>query len=109
MSYKDKISGIGIIIKRKERLPYGSKGRGRFIPPEKGRRAIFVPSFGALEKEEVDYLVEASQEKEDERMKKNVKSVQKERLEQLTQATLQAPEGERANTAREIIKELGGK
>ena len=64
--------GLTLIFKNKPRLPYGNKDRGRFVPPEKGRRAIFVPSFGVLEKEEVDYIVEASQEKEDERIYENI-------------------------------------
>ncbi len=107
MAYKDKISGISIIIKHKEQLPYGNNSRGKFLPSEKGRRAIFVPSFGVLEKEEVDYLVEASQEKEDERIKKGTKSQQKEELEQVATAMLRAPEGKRAETGCDIIKESG--
>ena len=104
MAYKDKISGIGIVIKSKERLPYGSNSRGKFIPAEKGRRSIFVPSFGALEKEEVDYIVEASQEQEDERIRKGRKSEKKEQLEQVVEAVRRAPKGERAKTAKEIMR-----
>ena len=107
MSYRDKISGIGIIIKNKENLPYGNKDRGRLVPSEKGRRAIFVPSFGTMEKEEVDYIVEASQDKEDERIKKNEKSNTRERLEQVVEVARRAPRGKRAIAAQEIIDEGG--
>jgi len=107
MSYRDRISNIGIIIKNKERLPYGNKDRGKFIPPEKGRRAIFVPSFGTMEKEEVDYVVEVAQEEEDERLKKNEKSEQKEQLESVVDAARRAPRGKRAETARQIIDNAG--
>ena len=98
---------ITLIFKDKQRLPYGSNSRGRMIPPEKGRRAIFVPSFGVLEKEEVDYLVEAAQEQEDDRIKNGVKSQQKEELGQIATAMRQAPEGKRAQTGRNIMKESG--
>ena len=108
MAYKDTISGISIHIKRKEQLPYGNGSRGRLVPSEKGRRAIFVPSFGALEKEEVDYVVEAAQEQEDERIKKNETSIAKQRLEAVATAMLQAPAGQRRRTGEEIIKEIGG-
>ncbi len=99
--------GITLIFKNKERLPYGNKDRGKFIPQEKGRRSIFVPSFGVLEKEEVDYLVEGAQEQEDERIKKGTKSKQKEELEQVAIAMKQAPEGKRAKMGRDIIKGSG--
>lgn len=103
MSYRDSISGIGVIVRRKERLPYGNKDKGKFVPPEKGRRAIFVPSFGTMEKEEVDYVVEVAKEQEDERIKRNEKSEQRECLEQVVEATKRAPRGKRAKTAKEII------
>ena len=99
--------GITLIFKTKPRLPYGSGSKGKFIPPEKGRRAIFVPSYGTMEKEEVEYIVGTAQEQEDERIKRGYKSEQKERLEQVVGAVRQAPQGKRAKLAREIIKEGG--
>lgn len=105
MSYKDSVSGIGIIIKNKPQLPYGNGARGRMIPSEKGRRAIFVPSFGVLEEKEVNDLVEDAQGQEDERIKTKQQTQNKENLENLVKATRAAPRGERAKTAREIIKE----
>ena len=97
---------ITLIFKNKERLPLGNEGRGRFVESEKGRRAIFVPSFGVLEKEEVDYLVEGAQEQEDDRIKRKQKSEQKEALENVAMAMRQAPQGKRGKTGKEIIKEV---
>jgi hypothetical protein len=96
--------GIQLIFRNKERQMHGSGAKGRFIPAEKGRRSIYVPSFGALEKEEVDYMVEAAQEQEDERVRKGSKSEIKENLEVVADAARRAPRGQRAKTAKEIIK-----
>ena len=97
---------ITLIFKNKERLPYGNKDRGQFIPAEKGRHAIFVPSFGAMEKEEIDDIVLAAQEKEDTRLKKKEKSPTKQNLENLTLAAMQASRGKRAKTIKQILKEV---
>jgi len=98
---------VTLIFKDKDRLPLGNKDKGKFVEAEKGRRAIFVPSYGTMEKEEVDYIVEVAQGQEDERIKRKEKSSTKERLEQVVEATRQAPRGQRAETAREIIKNEG--
>lgn len=103
----EKIKSLSFIVKHKERLPYGEKSRGRFIPAEKGRRDIFVPSFGSMEKEEIDYVVEEARGQEDERIKEKAKSPAKERLEKVVEATRQAPRGERAETARKLIDGMG--
>lgn len=92
--------------KSKGNLPYGNKDKGRIVLAEKGRRAIFVPSFGAMEKEEVDYIIEVAQGQEDERIKRPTHSIQRERLESVTQAARNAPRGERIKTIREILKEV---
>lgn len=102
----EKIKTLGVIFKTKERLPYGNKSRGKFIPSEEGRRAIFVPSWGALEKEEVDYVVEAAKEQEDERIRKGSTSLQKEALEVVANEVRKAPPGQRARTGQEIIKDM---
>lgn len=105
MSYKDKVSGQQIIIRKKERLPYGTGDRGKFIPAEKGRRAIFVPSFGTMETDEIDYIVEASKEKEDERIKRNEKSQTRETIEGLVDAASRVPKGQKAKVIKEILEE----
>ncbi len=90
-------------IEHKENLPLGNKSRGKFIPPQGKRSGILVPSFGALEKEEVDYLVEASLEKENTRVRK---SEQKDTLEKVTKVLLNTPKGQRGKKLTEI---QGGK
>jgi len=102
----EKIKTLGVIVRNKEQLPYGNKSRGKFIPSEEGRRAIFVPSWGALDKDEVDYVVEAAQEQEDDRIRKGTTSLQKEALEVVTNEIRNAPPGQRAKTGNEIIKEM---
>ena len=104
----EKIKTLSVIVKNKERLPLGNKNKGQFIPPEEGRRAIFVPSYGTMEKEEVDYVVEVAKEQEDERIKRKEVSQQKAMLEDVTLAVRQAPNKQRAKTAQKIIKEIGG-
>lgn len=104
MAYKDTLC-TNFIMRKKERLAYGDKDRGRFVESEKGRRAIFVPSFGTMEREEIDDIVLAAQGQEDERIKKGEKTQLKENIENLTQAALSAPKGQRAKIVREILKE----
>ena len=106
MAYRDTLC-TNFIIKSKPQREYGKEAPSKLVEAEKGRSAIYVMSGSAFEQEEVDYLVEASQYKEDERIKKNIKSEQKERLEQVVEATRQAPPGKRAETAHRIIKEVG--
>jgi len=102
MSYRDKVSGIGIIIRNKERLPLGNGSRGKLTPAEKGRRSIFVPSFGAMEKEEIEYVTSVAQEQEDERLKNKEKSGQKRALEYVTGEVRKADKGKRAEKAKEL-------
>lgn len=103
MSYADNLC-TNFIIKGKGQQKWGREAPSKLVPAEKGRSAIYVVSEGVLEKEEVDYLVEAEQYKEDERIKKRGRSATKENLEKVVEATRQAPSGERAKVAREIIK-----
>ena len=92
---------ITLIFKDRERRQYGSEAPSKFVPAEKGRSAIFVMSDGALEKEEVDYIIEGMQEKEDGR--KKVKRAGKEHMEKLVGTITQAPPGERKKTLTEIL------
>ena len=96
MRYVDTLC-TNFIIKNKPRLRYGSEAPSKLIPAEKGRSAIYVMSEGLLEQEEVDYIVEGVQEKEDR------PRPQKKRLEKVIKAMNEAPKGKRAKTAREII------
>ena len=95
-SYRDSISGIGIIVKGSSK---GQTGVGK----TKNGRTIIVPSGGILEQEEVDYTLMGAIENADN--EKPRQSEQKEALENLTKAVKAAPKGERAKAAREFIGE----
>lgn len=97
---------------QKERLPLGEGSRGKYIPPEGDRHGILVPSWGALEKDEVEYTAMAALEIEEERVKlrkerpKRDWGDQKDVLEKVTQAALRAPQGHRAETIQNCIVDL---
>ena len=98
-----------INIKHNESLPCGNGSEGRYVSSqETGGLPVFIPSWGAMEKEEVDYVAGMAIDKERARVKGKQKSSTKERLEQVAAVARQAPRGERAEAAQEIIKELGG-
>lgn len=91
-----------IKVEHKENLPYGNKSKGRFIShKETGGSDILIPSWGALEKEEVDYLAEAMIEKEKTHKRQ---SPMKDNMEAVTKALLRTPMGER----REMLNEITG-
>jgi DNA-directed RNA polymerase subunit RPC12/RpoP len=93
-------------VRYKETLPLGNKSRGRFIPPKGNKMGILIPSFGYLEKEEVDYITEAAIEKEEKRVKNLVrKSGKKKAVENATKYLMSKPKEERMK----ILKEIGGK
>ena len=92
---------VTLIFKNRERRQYGSEAPSKYVPAEKGRSAIYVMSDGALEEEEVDYIVEGMQEKEDGR--KKVKRAGKEHMEKLVETVTSASPGERAKTLKEIL------
>ena len=55
--------GITLIFKNRERRPLGHGAKGKLVPPKDGKMGYFIPSFGALEQKEIDYIVEAQEEK----------------------------------------------
>lgn len=103
----EKVKSLSVHIKPSaERLPLGNKSRGRFISSEEtGGMSIFVPSFGALEKEEVDYVAEEAIYQERERLKKPEPRLAKTALQNVMTETLKAPEGKRKKTLEQITKE----
>ena len=104
--FRDKIKSLSFHIKTKEQLPLGNGSRGRFISSqETGGLAILVPSFGALEKEEVDYVAEEAIYAEKERLKKPEPRLTKTALQNVVTETLKAPEGKRKKTLEQITKE----
>ena len=95
-------------VEHKENLPLGSGSRGKFLSPqETGGMGIMIPSFGALEKEEVEYTAEAALEKEKERVAKNLTPVTekrakgKQKLESAFNIALNAKQGQRAKALKE--------
>lgn len=99
-----------ITVQHKERLPYGSGSRGRYVSSvETGGMPILVPSWGALEKAEVDYLADTAIDKEKERVRKKREYVRqdKERLSKYMKLAYETKPGQRANTVRQAMKEAG--
>ena len=111
-AFIEKIKTIGFSIsKPKERLPYGTGSRGKFIPAEEtGGLSIFVPSFGAMEKEEVDYVTEVAVAKEKERVAKGLpynerNAMTKQALGNIVKIGKSQPEGKRAKTMERVKRE----
>lgn len=98
------------IVERK-RLRYGSGSPGRILThKETGGLDIFIPSDGALEQDEVDYIAQGAIEKEKARVKKARKSIQREsqaRIKAYTQLAMNTPRGQRAKVLRQAIAESG--
>lgn len=95
------------IIQGKKSLPLGSGSAGRMITSkETGGMGVFIPSFGALEQAEVDYIAEGAIEKEKARVKKSKKTPQRK-----SQAMVQAyvnlanktKKGQKAKAIREAM------
>jgi putative FmdB family regulatory protein len=97
------------IVQGGKALPLGSGSPGKIISSkETGGMGIFIPSYGALEQAEVDYLAEGAIENEKTRIKK--------KTHRKTQAVVQAfadlanrtKKGQKAKAIRQAIKETGG-
>jgi putative FmdB family regulatory protein len=97
------------IVQDKRMLPLGNGSEGRMVPSsETGGLDIFIPSYGALEQAEVDYIAEGAIEKEKDRVKKKRKTIQRE-----NQALVQSyvdlansrPKGQKAKAIREAMKD----
>lgn len=100
--YIEKIKSLSIRVKHTEQLPLGNKSRGRFISHEEtGGSDILIPSWGALEKEEIDYIAEVAIEKEKSRVRN---SPMKKKMEDVTKVLMNTPKGKR----REKLDEITG-
>jgi len=91
-----------------QRLQFGSGSAGKTISPEEtGGLGIYIPSMGAMEQAEVDYIAEGAIEKEKDRVKNKKKTIQG-----TNQAIVQSyvdlanskPKGQKAKAIREAIK-----
>ncbi len=102
----EKVRSLSFHIKTREQLPLGSGSRGRFISSkETGGLAILVPSFGALDKEEVDYVAEEAIAQEKERVKTAEPRLSAVALRNVVTETNKAPKGKRKKTLEQITKE----
>ena len=97
-----------IFVQHKERLPYGSGSRGRYVSGEEtGGMGILVPSWGAMEKEEVAYVTEMAVQKEKERVAKRPReSETKARLGALMDLAYRTKQGQRAKAINQAMKDL---
>ncbi len=70
---------------------------------------MFIPSWGALEQAEVDYIAEASIEKEKERVRKkrDMERLTKQKIGSYLDLAYQTKPGQRAKVLKEAMKEHG--
>jgi len=102
------IPSPAIIIEHK-RLRYGSGAPGKLITQEEtGGMGILVPSFGAMEKEEVDYVAGMALKKEKDRQKKKETRVQQQIVQAYSDLAYQTPQGQRAKTIKKAMKQEVG-
>ena len=97
---------------QKERLRFGTGSPGRIIPSrDTGGLDILIPSMGAMEQEEVDYIALGAIEKEKERVKKRKgpRNEMQAKIQAYTDLARHTKAGQRAKTIREAIKESGDK
>ncbi len=98
-----RVARINVI--QHERRMLGSKAKGRYVSSkETGGLPVLIPSFGALEQEEVDYIAEGAIEKEKERVKKKETRDTTRAISSLTELAYQTKPGQRAKALREAIK-----
>ena len=110
-AFIEKIKSLSIHTKNPVRLPYGEGSAGKYVSAkETGGLPIFVPSFGAVEQAEVDYVAEQAVGKERERVKAHKalnesNALTKEALGNIVETVKAQPEGKRIKAATEIIRE----
>lgn len=95
-----------------EQLRYGSGSPGRVLTrKETGGLDIFIPSDGAMEQAEVDYIAEGAIEKEQARVKKAKRQGPQRENQAIVAAfkdlALATPRGQRARVLREAAKDSG--
>ncbi len=103
---REMTSPVRITVNQLERLPYGSGARGRFVShTETGGCDILVPSFGAMEKEEVDYVTQGAIEKEKDRVRKYRRERPvAQKIETLRSLAYRTKPGQRAKAIKQAIK-----
>mgnify|MGYP001569420373 CR=1 FL=1 len=107
----DKIKTLSFRFKTSERKPYGYGSAGKYVSAkETGGLPIFVPSFGAMEQAEVDYVAEVAVGQERERVKdrkalSEQNALTKEALGNIVETVKGQPEGKRIKVTDEIMRE----
>jgi len=97
-----------IVINEKVQRQYGTGSEGKLIlGKETGGLDIFVPSYGSMEQEEVDYVAGMAVEKEKERVRKGRHNETKEALEGLKKLAYQTKPGKRYEALQEAVKDTG--
>ncbi len=94
----------------RERLEYGSGSPGRVLThQETGGMGIYIPSGGAMEQAEVDYVALGAVEKEQERVRKRrgPRSDAQARIQDYAALALSQPRGQRAKAIKEAVAESG--
>ena len=100
-----------IVVRQKARQMYGSGSPGKYVPSAvTGGLPIYVPSFGAMEQAEVDYVAEAAVHKERERVAKNKplseeNAKTKQALGNVVKIGKSQKEGKRAETMAQVSQE----
>ena len=96
------------IVQGNRRLPLGSGSPGKMITgKETGGLDIFIPSYGALEQEEVNYIAEGAIEKEKSRVRKKNKTPQRRNqsiVKDYVNLANRTPKGKKAKVLREAMK-----
>lgn len=104
----EKIRSLSFNFKNTERLELGSNAPSCYVSAkETGGLPSYIMSDGSLEKEEIDDIRLAVIEKEQNRVKKGKKSIQKQRVEALTNLAHQTKQGQRGKAINEAMKGMG--
>ena len=99
-------SVVSIRVVRRERQLLGSGAKGRYVShKETGGLPILIPSFGALEQEEIDYIAEGAIEKEKERVRKRKPSRMAQKIAAFTDLAYQTKPGQRLKAIKEASKQ----
>lgn len=100
----DKIKTLNFQFKGRERLRYGGNAPSRFVKGKDGERDLIVLSDGLLERQEIDYIVEANKEKEETRLRNKGVSKTNRAIGNLIHEAQKAPPGKRGETIDRILE-----
>lgn len=95
-----------ITVNYKQTLPYGTGSRGRYLSSkETGGLPVLIPSWGAMEQAEVDYVAEAAIDKE--RGRKKRQRVMQDKVAAYSALAYQTKPGQRAKVLQGTMREYG--